>query len=105
MGIRNSRRPLALITSTVVAVSLAGPAFAGANRAVEACKDAIAEDQGTELMTRLKKISPRGGSYEAWFNLSDGDTQLKAYCLSKRSGVQLITSEGSWTSRNPQRPG
>lgn len=104
MSIHNRIRPLAVTTGAVVALSLSSAALASADRAVKACKSAIADEQGTELSTRLKKIQSRGGSYEAWFNLSDGDTQLKAYCLSKRSSVDLVTSEGSWTGRNPQRP-
>lgn len=104
MEIRSSIAPLALFAVAIVGVSLSSPAVASADRAVMACKSAIVDEQGSELRTRLKKIKARGGSYEAWFNLSDGDTQMKAYCLSKRDKVDLITSEGSWKGRNPKRP-
>lgn len=104
MSVHNRIRPLALAAGTVLALSLSSTALASADRAVKACKSAIADEQGTELSTRLKKIQSRGGSYEAWFNLSDGDMQLKAYCLSKRNSVELVTAEGSWKGRNPQRP-
>lgn len=105
MEMLNRIRPLAIATGTTVALALSSTAFASADRAVQACKGAIADEQGAEVSTRLKKIRPRGASYEAWFNLSDGDTQFKAYCLMKRDEIELITSEGSWKGRNPQRPG
>jgi len=105
MEICSKIRPAPVATGVVLALSVASPAFASADRAVKACKGAIESEQGSDVSTRLKKISPRGGAYEAWFNLSDGDTQLKAYCLSKRGEIEVITSEGSWNSRNPQRPG
>jgi hypothetical protein len=104
MEIRSSIAPLAVFTVAVVGVSLSSPAAASADSAVMACKNAIVEEQGSELRTRLKKIKSRGGAYEAWFNLSDGDTQMTAYCLSKRDSVDVITSEGSWKGRNPKRP-
>jgi len=104
MEIRSTLAPLGVFAVAVLGVSLSSPAVASADRAVMACKDAIVDENGAELRTRLKKIKSRGGSYEAWFNLSDGDTQLKAYCLSNRDSVDLITSEGSWKGRNPQPP-
>ena len=104
MEIRKSIRPLAVATGAVLALSLSSTALASADKAVMACKTAIADEQGSELRARLKKIKSRGGAYEAWFNLSDGDTQLKAYCYSKRDGVDVITSEGNWKGRNPGRP-
>lgn len=104
MDIRSSIAPLAVFAVAVLGVSLSSPAVASADRAVMACKNAIVEEQGAELRTRLKKIKSRGGSYEAWFNLSDGDTQMKAYCMSKRDQVDLIMTEGSWKGRNPKRP-
>ena len=97
-------RPIAVTTGTIVALTLSTAALASVDRAVKACKGAIEAEQGAEISTRLKKISSRGNSYEAWFNLSDGDTQMKAYCLSKRSDVEVITTEGSWKGRNPKRP-
>ena len=102
--IRNSA---ALMATGVLALVVATPAaLAGpAENAIEACKVAIAADQGAETMARLKKIKSRGNSYEAWFNLSDGDDQLKAYCLTRRNKVEeYVATEGRWTSRNPGRP-
>ena len=104
MDIINRIRPLAVTTATVVALGISSTAMACADRAIEACKSAIADEQGAELSTRLKKIKTRGGGYEAWFNLSDGDQQMKAFCATKRDQVELVTSEGSWTGRNPRRP-
>ena len=53
----------------------------------------------------LKKIKPRGSSYEAWFNVSDDDEPLKSYCYVKRGNVeQLVTTNGRWTGSNPKRP-
>jgi len=104
MEFQNILRPTLISLAAVASVGFATTASAGPNRAVEACKTAIAEEQGPELVTRLKKVQPRGGSYEAWFNLTDGDTQLKAYCLNKRSSTEIITSEGVWKGRNLKRP-
>lgn len=104
MKLKDRIRPWAVSSIAVMVLSLTNTALASADRAVKACKSAIADETGSELSARLKKIQSRGGSYEAWFNLSDGATQLKAYCVSKRSAVEVITSEGSWTGRNPQRP-
>jgi hypothetical protein len=104
MEIRRRMSPLVVAAGVVAALSLSSAAHASADRAVSACKDAIADAEGSELRARLKKIKSRGGAYEAWFNLSDGDTQLKAYCYSKRDQVDLITSEGAWKGRNPKRP-
>lgn len=101
---RNMQRPTALAAILLASLAASPAALASADRAVKACKGAIAEQQGSEMSTRLKTIKARGNAYEAWFNLSDGDTQLKAYCLSKRSNIEITTSEGRWTSRNPRRP-
>lgn len=84
-----------------VPAALAGPA----ENAIKACKIAFAEEQGSEMMARLKRIKSRGTTYEAWFNLSDGDDQLKAYCVAKRERVtEVFLAEGRWTSRKPSRP-
>ena len=104
MDILRTLRPITVTTGALVALTLSSAAMASADRAVKACKGAIADEQGSEMNTRLKKIKSRGSSYEAWFNLSDGDSQLKAYCLSKRDSVEVVTSEGSWKGRNPKRP-
>ncbi len=104
MSFKDRLRPWTASSAAILALSLSSTALASADRAVKACKSAIADERGSELSARLKKIQSRGGSYEAWFNLSHGATQLKAYCVSKRSTVEIITSEGSWTGRNPQRP-
>ena len=104
MEIQNMLRPALVSVVAVVSVGFASTAAASADRAVKACKSAIAEEQGTELAARLKKVQPRGPAYEAWFNLTDGDTQLKAYCINKRNSVEIITSEGAWQGRNLKRP-
>ena len=77
-----------------------------ADDTVKACRSAIAEAEGREYSdVNLKKIKPRGNSYEAWFNVSDADAPLKSYCYIKRGKVQqLVTSDGRWTSSNPKRP-
>lgn len=79
---------------------------ANADDTVKACRAAIAEAEGRDYSdVDLKKIKPRGNSYEAWFNVSDDDEPLKAYCFIKRGKVeQLVTTEGRWTSSNPKRP-
>ena len=77
-----------------------------ADDTVKVCRSAIAEAEGREYSDiALKKIKPRGNSYEAWFNVSDADEPLKTYCYIKRGKVeQLVTSEGRWTGSNPKRP-
>lgn len=79
---------------------------ANADETVKACRAAIAEAHGRDYSdVALKKIKPRGSSYEAWFNVSAGDQPLKSYCYIKRGKVeQLVTTEGRWTSSNPKRP-
>lgn len=79
---------------------------ANADETVRICRAAIAEAEGQDYSdVSLKKIKPRGSSYEAWFNVSDGDQSLKSYCYIKRGKVeQLVTTEGRWTSSNPKRP-
>jgi hypothetical protein len=79
---------------------------ANADETVKACRAAIAEAEGRDYSdVALKKIKPRGSSYEAWFNVSDGDEPLKSYCYIKRGKVeQLVTTDGRWTSSNPKRP-
>jgi hypothetical protein len=104
MDYRRIQRTLAVAAAIMTSLAMSPAAFASADRAVKACKGAIADEQGEAMSTRLKSIRARGNAYEAWFNLSDGDTQLKAYCLSRRNTVEIITSEGRWTSRNPRRP-
>jgi len=96
------------IGSAIVFLLLAfGNAWgANADETVQACRAAIAEAEGRDYSdVSLKKIKPRGSSYEAWFNVSDADAPLKSYCYIKRGKVeQLVTSEGRWTSSNPRRP-
>jgi len=104
MDVRNAYRPVAISALLVASIGLAPAAMASADSAVKACKAAILEEQGAAMSTRLKKIKTRGNSYETWFNLSDGDSQLKAYCMNRRGTTEVITSEGSWKGRNPQRP-
>ena len=79
---------------------------ASPDETVKACRAAIAEAEGMDYAdVSLKKIKPRGSSYEAWFNVSDGDKALKSYCYIKRGKVeQLVTNEGRWKSSNPRRP-
>ena len=78
---------------------------ANAEKAIEACKVAITAERGEGAKTKVKKIKPRGGNYEAWLNISEGDSQFKTYCSTKRGKVNnLVTSEGRWTSSNPKRP-
>ena len=78
---------------------------ATADSVVQSCKAAIAEAEGSAYnRASLKRIKPRGSSYEVWFNISDGDRELKSYCYIKRGEVQeLVTTEGRW-SPNPKRP-
>ena len=79
---------------------------ANADETVKVCRAAIAEAEGRDYSdVALKKIKPRGNSYEAWFNVSDSDEPLKSYCYIKRGEVeQLVTTDGRWTSSNPKRP-
>ena len=104
MDVTKNRMVAASLAAALVGLAAAPSANAGPNRAVEACKTAIAAEQGDEVVSRLKQVRPRGSAYEAWFNVSDGDTELKAYCLNKRSGTELVTSEGSWTGSKLKRP-
>jgi len=104
METRRLDRPTALAAIVLTSLIASPAALASSDNAVKACKGAIADQQGEQISARLKSIKTRGNGYEAWFNLSDGDTQLKAYCLNKRNNVELMTSEGRWTSRNPRRP-
>jgi hypothetical protein len=103
-----NRKTLRAVVTTLGAVAMLGlgsAAVADPGRAVEGCLTAIMDEQGRKLVPRLKKIQARGGSYEAWFNLKDGDERLKAYCVNKGKDFEVTTSEGSWRRRNPQRPG
>ena len=79
---------------------------ANADETVKVCRAAIAEAEGRDYSdVSLKKIKPRGNSYEAWFNVSDSDEPLKSYCYIKRGKVeQLVTTDGRWTGSNPKRP-
>lgn len=95
-------------TSMILAAMLlgSGPAWsASANQVVQSCKAAIWEAEGSQIgKASLKRIKPRGSSYETWFNISSGDRELKSYCYMKRGAVeQLVTTEGRWSS-NPKRP-
>lgn len=88
-------------------LSTGGNVWAGtADETVQACRAAISEAEGRDYSdVSLKKIKPRGNSYEAWFNVSDDDEPLKSYCYIKRGKVeQLVTTEGRWTGSNPRRP-
>jgi len=106
MDIQNSNRTALMASGIVALLGVSPAALAGpAENAIKACKVAIADDQGAATMARLKKIKSRGNSYEAWFNLSDGDAQHKAYCVTRRDKVEeYVATEGRWTSRNPGRP-
>ena len=92
----------------VALVSLSGAnVWAGkADDTIKACRAAIAEAEGLDYSdVFLKKIKPRGNSYEAWFNAGDDDNPLKSYCYMKRGKIeQLVTTEGRWTGSNPKRP-
>lgn len=78
---------------------------ASADKVVQNCKAAISEAEGSDYnRASLKRIKPRGSSYETWFNVSDGDREFKSYCYIKRGEVeQLVTTDGRW-KRNPKRP-
>ena len=106
MGIRTRKGAALAAVSIFALLNASSPAMAGsAETAIEACKVAIADDQGSETMVRLKKIKTRGNSYETWFNLSDGDNKMKAFCVIRRNKVeQFVATEGRWTGRNPGRP-
>ena len=75
-------------------------------KAIEACKSAIIDAETSVIdETNLKKIKPRGRSYELWFNLSAGDREMKSFCEIKRGEIQmLVTTEGRWDGSNPRRP-
>jgi len=105
MEYRKKLRLVAITLSAVAMLTIASAAHADPRRAVEGCLAAITDEQGRKLVPRLKKIQARGGSYEAWFNLKDGDERLKAFCVKKGNTYEVITSEGSWKRRNPARPG
>ena len=102
---RKKLHPVAIALSALAILSIASAAEADPGRAVKGCLEAITDEQGRKLIPRLKKIQARGGSYEAWFNLKDGDERLKAFCVKKGNTYEVITSEGSWKGRNPARPG
>jgi hypothetical protein len=89
-----------------ILIIVTGPTWAAsADSVVQSCKTAISETEGTSYNdASLKRIKPRGSSYEAWFNISGGNRELKSYCYIKRGEIeQLVTSEGRWSS-NPKRP-
>lgn len=91
----------------IALVFVAGTASAAnADETVKACKAAIVEAEGRDYSdVSLKKIKPRGNSYEAWFNVSGEDQPLKSYCYLKRGKIeQLVTTDGRWTGSNPKRP-
>ena len=93
--------------AVVLLLVAAGNAWgANADETVQVCRAAIAEAEGRDYSdVALKKIKPRGNSYEAWFNVSDSDEPLKSYCYIKRGKVeQLVTTDGRWTGSNPKRP-
>jgi hypothetical protein len=98
---------LSVALAAVALLMVANTASAAtADETVQACKAAIAEAEGRDYSdVSLKKIKPRGNSYEAWFNVSGDDQPLKSYCYIKRGKVeQLVTTEGRWTGSNPRRP-
>ena len=104
MKFHQTLRFVATSLSAVAALCFAGVTVADPNQAVEGCKEAIANEHGSELIPRLKRIEVRGGSYEAWFNLTDGEKKVKAYCLKNRNKVDVVTSDGKWSGMNPPRP-
>lgn len=75
-------------------------------KAIEACKSAIIDAEGNTIDdANLKKIKPRGRSYELWFNVSAGEREMKSFCEIKRGEIQfLVTSDGRWSGSNPKRP-
>jgi hypothetical protein len=102
---RNKMHPVVIMLSTAAMLGIASAAVADPGKAVDGCIVAITDEQGRKLVPRLRKIQARGRSYEAWFNLKDGDERLKAYCVKKGNTYEVITSDGSWKRWNPKRPG
>jgi len=99
-----SRKVQVLLAVSLIATS--GSAFASkAARAVSECRDAVAQEQGTDAVAKLKKVQSRGSGYDVWLNVKDGETELRSFCSLKRGKVdQVVTEDGRWTSRHPSRP-
>lgn len=93
------------ITLAIMLLASGAAWSASADKVVKSCKAAISDSQGTAISSAsLKRVKPRGNSYETWFNVTEGDQELKSYCYIKRGEVQqLVTSQGRWSS-NPKRP-
>lgn len=78
---------------------------APADDAIQACRIAIEQAQGDDIVTRLSKVRPRGNNYEVWFNVATEQAQQRSYCYLRRGEVQqLVTEDGRWKGRNPKRP-
>lgn len=78
---------------------------APADDAIQACRTAIEQAQGDEVVTKLSKVRPRGNNYEVWFNVVTDEAQQRSYCYLKRGEVQqMVTEDGAWKGRNPKRP-
>ncbi len=98
--------------SFILAAALVGSGFAGVanaapqERAIEACKVAIAESVNQEeVNARLKRVKSRGNSYEVWLNVRSTDTPQRSYCLLRSGEVeQLVMQDGRWSGTRPRRP-
>jgi len=101
-----NRKALISMMSFAIALGVAGTAAAApAQDAIEACKGAVSEAAGDEVVTKLMKIKPRGANYEVWLNVVNDDQTQRSYCYLRRGEVQqFVTEDGKWVGRNPRRP-
>jgi len=78
---------------------------APADDAIQACRAAIEQAQGDDVVAKLSKVRPRGNNYEVWFNVQTDQVQQRSYCYLRRGEVQqMVTEDGQWKGRNPKRP-
>lgn len=80
-------------------------AAAPAEDAIRACRDAVEQSLGEDVLSRLTKIKSRGANYEVWLNLSGDQLEQRSYCYFRRGEVQqIVVEDGRWVGRNPRRP-
>ena len=95
-----------LLISMGAALFMAGTAVAApAQDAIKACKVAVEESVGNDVLSKLTKVKARGANYEVWLNVKGGENQQRSYCYLRRGEVdQVVVEDGKWVGRNPRRP-
>lgn len=88
-------------------VAAAPAAMAGSYKnSLNACKDAIAQDQGEDARVRMSSIDRKGRQYDLFLDVyvpaADGsEERMRAYCAAKGSKVlELVQAEGAWDKQS-----